>query len=134
MCSLQVGPIDVRLVATASTREQRERGLSNKLEPEPMLFWFGGTTTRQGFWMKDTPVPLSILFVDDKHKVVARFEMPTCKLDCPTYRPSVPYLFAVEAPSGVFSHTLIGETATLAEHAQARPSKSPTIPPGAAKG
>jgi uncharacterized membrane protein (UPF0127 family) len=56
-----------------------------------------------GFWMKDTPLPLSIAFVGEDERVVAILDMEPCESDpCPLYRPDDPYVLAVEANQGWF--------------------------------
>jgi uncharacterized protein len=65
-----------------------------------MAFVFAGPV-RGRFWMKDTPLPLSIAFWDRSGRVVATFEMPPCRTDpCPLYGPRVPFAGAVEANRG----------------------------------
>lgn len=54
-------------VELAETEEQHETGLQGRTELQDnagMLFVFDGNDTR-GFWMKDTEIPLDIIFIDD---------------------------------------------------------------------
>ena len=68
---------------------------------EGMAFLFPGRTTAT-FWMKDTPLPLSIAFVASR-RVVAIDEMRPCAAEpCPTYGPARPYTYAIEANAGWF--------------------------------
>jgi uncharacterized membrane protein (UPF0127 family) len=63
--------------------------------------------TRVSFWMKDTLVPLSIVWVRDGD-VVDVAEMQPCPAggDCPLYEPRDPeasFDLVVEAPGGTFT-------------------------------
>jgi uncharacterized protein len=98
------GPNQASLeVEVADTPDERERGLMGRdhlPEDQGMVcVWDEPTTSR--FWMKDTLIPLSIAFYDDR--VVAIMDMEPCEADpCPTYGPNVPYVGAVEANEGWF--------------------------------
>lgn len=68
-----------------------------------MVFLFPQPTTDR-FWMKDTTIPLSIAFWDERRRVVAILDMDPCSAGpCPTYGPYVPYDGAVEANQGYFA-------------------------------
>jgi uncharacterized membrane protein (UPF0127 family) len=65
-----------------------------------MLFVFEHPTT-SGFWMKNTLVPLSIVFFNAAGKRVRRLEMKPCRTEtCPIYDPMRVYRFALELPAG----------------------------------
>ena len=85
----------------ALTSEQRSRGLMRR-SPAPadgMLFVFPSNTTG-GFWMKDTLVPLRILFFDAAGERVRKLSMTPCKRDpCRVYEPGRRYRFALELPA-----------------------------------
>jgi uncharacterized membrane protein (UPF0127 family) len=86
----------------ARTSNQRSRGLMHRLKapPDGMLFVFPGATTG-GFWMKNTLVPLAIVFFDREGKQVRRLAMTPCRRDpCPVYSPERRYRFALELPAG----------------------------------
>ena len=82
----------------ALTSDQRNLGLMRR-SPAPadgMLFVFPSDTTG-GFWMKDTLVPLRILFFDAAGTRVRKFSMTPCRRDpCPVYDPGRRYRFALE--------------------------------------
>ena len=85
----------------AKTAAQRSRGLMNRTQApkDGMLFVFPGTTTG-GFWMKNTLVPLTIVFFDSAGKRVRKLSMVPCRKDpCPIYDPGRPYRFALELPA-----------------------------------
>jgi uncharacterized membrane protein (UPF0127 family) len=86
----------------ARTSNQRSRGLMNRVKApaDGMLFVFPGDTT-SGFWMKNTLVPLAIVFFDRQGKQVRRLAMTPCRRDpCPIYSPERRYRFALELPAG----------------------------------
>ena len=82
----------------ALTPGARSRGLMNR-DPAPrdgMLFVFPADTT-VGFWMKDTVVPLRILFFDATGARVRKLTMTPCRHDpCPVYEAGRKYRFALE--------------------------------------
>jgi len=56
-----------------------------------------------GFWMKDTLMPLDIAFFGADGSLVDLLSMVPCAGDpCPTYRPSGSYRSALEVPAGGF--------------------------------
>ena len=61
-----------------------------------MLFVFPETTTG-GFWMKNTLVPLTIVFFDSAGKRVRKLSMARAgRIRAPIYDPGRPYRFALE--------------------------------------
>ena len=61
-----------------------------------MLFVFQSDTTG-GFWMKNTLVPLTIVFFNADGKRVRKLSMTPCRQDsCPIYNPRRTYRFALE--------------------------------------
>jgi len=93
------------VVVVAETPRQRSQGLMGVTDLgglDGMLFVFQSESTG-GFWMKDTLIPLDIAFFDAGGVLVDVLTMEPCTADpCPSYRPSGPYLTAVEAPAGDF--------------------------------
>ena len=88
----------------ADTPELRQRGLMTVTDPalggfDGMLFRFDQDSTT-GFWMRNTPQPLSIAYLGVDGGVVSITEMAPCEdsPDCPEYPPSGPYRFTVEVP------------------------------------
>jgi len=82
----------------ALTSEERSVGLMNRRRApaDGMLFVFHRDTSG-AFWMKNTLVPLTIVFFDRDGKRVRRLSMTPCKADpCPVYEPGWRYRFALE--------------------------------------
>ena len=82
----------------ALTSATRSRGLMNRrLAPaDGMLFVFPGDTAG-GFWMKNTLVPLRIVFFKADGRRVRQLSMTPCRqVSCPVYSPGRTYRFALE--------------------------------------
>jgi uncharacterized membrane protein (UPF0127 family) len=84
-----------------------------------MLFIFP-SAQREGFWMKDTLIPLQIAFMvrttGQHYRVAKLIEMTPCHADpCTVYDPGVVYDVALEANSGWFTRNKIhiGSTGQL---------------------
>jgi uncharacterized protein len=101
----------------AKTSAQRSRGLMNRTRAprDGMLFVFPESTSG-GFWMKNTLVPLTIVFFDSAGKRVRKLSMVPCRNDpCPIYDPGRRYRFALELPaSDTRRAATIGPRAALA--------------------
>lgn len=100
--------IDVEI---ASEPEQRGYGLMNR-ESLPndagMVFlWFGPTSG--SFYMKDTLIPLSIAFFDERGRILKILDMKPCTKDpCKLYDPGVVYWGALEVNQGAFESWGVG--------------------------
>ena len=82
----------------ALTVAQRQRGLMFRrtVPRDGMLFVFP-TATSGGFWMKNTLVPLRIVFDDSRGRAVRTMRMTPCREDpCRIYDPQRQYRFALE--------------------------------------
>ena len=82
----------------AKTSAQRSLGLMHRRQvpTDGMLFVFP-VPTRGGFWMKNTLVPLTIVFFDSAGKRVRKLSMTPCREDpCRIYNPGRTYRFALE--------------------------------------
>ncbi len=92
-------------VEVADTPDERAEGLMHResLAPDAgMVFVFFEDTTT-GFWMKNTLIPLSIAFFDERGRIVRIMDMEPCEADpCPLYEPGVEYRGALEVNHGAF--------------------------------
>jgi len=83
-------------LALASASRARGLMLRRKAPADGMLFVFPEVESG-GFWMKNTLVPLTIVFFDADGKRVRRLAMTPCRGDpCPIYSPERRYCFALE--------------------------------------
>lgn len=117
------GPAGLQVAAgcllAAETAEQRGTGLMGVTDLggyDGMVFLFDEETT-SGFFMKDTPMPLSIAWFGDDGRFVSSVDMEPCPKgtdSCPTYSPTGPYRVALEAPKGGLPLLGIGPGSRLA--------------------
>ena len=86
-------------VEIADDNEKRTKGLMfrEKLnENEGMLFIFDNEET-QTFWMKNTLIPLDIIFIDKNFRIVDIKNAVPCKEElCPLYKSSKPAEYVLE--------------------------------------
>ena len=91
-------------VEVAAKQEERMKGLQLREhlgEDEGMLFIF--TNLRHhAFWMKDTYIPLDMIWLDHTRRVVDIAEnVPPCEVaPCPTYAPKEAALYVLEINAG----------------------------------
>ena len=89
----------------ADTPQLRQRGLMEVTDlgdgKAGMLFAFEAPNAGR-FWMRNTPMPLSIAFLADDGSLVSTADMAPCgdRDDCPTYGAAGPYAWALEVPRG----------------------------------
>ena len=96
-------------VQVAKSEEQKAKGLMDRVhlaEGEGMIFLFS-PPQRLSFWMKNTLIPLSIGFFDEKKKLLEMKEMspspgPVSDSNLPRYESSNPAAYALEVPQGWF--------------------------------
>ncbi len=102
-------------VEVASTPEQQRQGLMGRTAVEHgMLFTFTQPQVLT-FWMKDTLVPLDVLFFAADGSFVSYASMEPCTSDpCPTYESSLPALYGLEEPAGYVRSHGIGQGWKLA--------------------
>ena len=98
---IQIGPHTVQ-AEIAATDASRSYGLMNRQslpEDQGMLFVFDQVNAAC-FWMKNTPLPLSIAFIDAQGTIVNIADMQPYSLD--THCPTAPIAFALEMEQGWF--------------------------------
>ncbi len=102
--------VEVRLggdsitVALADEPALRSRGLMGVTDfgsLDGMLFSWGGDTVSSRFTMRNTLIPLRVVFFDSDGAFVSQADMVPCEVDeCPSYGAAGPYAFAIEFPAG----------------------------------
>jgi uncharacterized membrane protein (UPF0127 family) len=97
--------------------EQRARGLMEVTDLQGysgMAFVYDSDVTN-GFYMRNTPTPLSIAWIDSAGAVVSTADMAPCedKDGCPTYQAAGPYRTAIEVFQGGLDDLGIVEGATV---------------------
>jgi uncharacterized membrane protein (UPF0127 family) len=101
-----------RCALLAETAAQQGLGLMNRTDLggyDGMLFKFA-SDSNAAFYMKDTPLPLSIAFFDAAGQFVSTADMAPCihMPTCPTYAAARPYRWALEVPEGALPRLAIG--------------------------
>jgi uncharacterized membrane protein (UPF0127 family) len=96
---------DVCLLS-AETDAQRARGLMEVTDEElggydGMVFVYGADSSGS-FWMRNTPMPLSIAYFDEDRRLVSTVDMEPCADDpsCPSYPAGGAFRYALEVPQG----------------------------------
>lgn len=87
----------------AATDASRAYGLMNRAslpESHGMLFVYDRPSA-MCFWMKNTPLPLSIAFIDASGRIVTIADMQPLSLD--SHCPTEPALYALEMEQGWFA-------------------------------
>ena len=109
-----------RCALEAATAEQRAQGLMDVTDADlfgydGMLFRFEADTDTS-FFMRSTPLPLSIAWFDARGSFLGATDMPPCPDDvqeCPTYAPPRPFRVALEVPQGKLADLGVGAGAVL---------------------
>lgn len=90
-------------VEVARTTAEKSKGLMNRgtLGADSGMIFVWDSPIRTGFWMKDTPLPLSIAFIDGEGTIIDIQEMEAQSLN--QHAPGKPYMYAVEASRGYYA-------------------------------
>lgn len=99
---------DSVVLAVADTSTLRARGLMGVTDfgdVDGMLFTWDGELSTSSFTMRNTLVPLTVVFFDAAGDVVDFLDMVPCTAEpCASYTASAPYAYAVEFPQGRAVH------------------------------
>ena len=92
------------LVEVVADPETRALGLMHRpslRSDRGMVFLFPATDVHS-FWMKDTLIPLDMIWIDEGRRVVdVKANVPPCKADpCPSYTPAGVALYVLELAAG----------------------------------
>jgi uncharacterized membrane protein (UPF0127 family) len=94
--------VSVETVADDASRAQGLMYRDHLLPGTGMLFFF----PQEGeypFWMKNTRIPLDMIWIDSNHRVAhVKFDVPPCQtVDCPSYAPNAKAKYVLEVAGGV---------------------------------
>ncbi len=91
----------------ASTEQSRNYGLMfrNKLDKDNGMLFVFEKPAMPCFWMKNTPLPLTIAFIDKTGLITDLHDMPPYTKQ--SFCPSVPILYALEMNQGWFANNNI---------------------------
>jgi len=92
-------------VEIADNDEERARGLMfrDSMDASHGMLFIHESEEPQAYWMKNTHIPLDILYFDDKHKLVTQQrDVPPCSLGdrCPPYASNAPARYVLELNAG----------------------------------
>ncbi len=100
--SVKIGDAKV-LVELAVTPEEKAKGLMHReylAEDRGMLFIFENERT-PSFWMKNTLIPLDMVFINSDNKIVDILVAEPCKKDpCKSYTPKADAKYVLELNAG----------------------------------
>jgi uncharacterized membrane protein (UPF0127 family) len=101
-----------RCALLAQTALQQAKGLTGQQDLagyDGMLFAYP-TDTNTAFFMKDTPVPLTVAWFDTGGRLIGSTDMEPCldRADCPAYSSPRPFRYALQVPKGGLAALGIG--------------------------
>jgi uncharacterized membrane protein (UPF0127 family) len=106
----------------AMTEQQRQRGLMTVTDAtlggyDGMLFRWADADVSEPFYMRNTPVPLTVAYLDGHGQLVSAVDMAPCddSADCPLYPAAGPYRFSIEVPQGGLARLHIEPGATVTD-------------------
>lgn len=98
-------------VEIADSPKERDKGLMNRenLEHDTGMLFVFMEPQMLSFWMKNTKVPLDIIFFDADGNFVNGLTMEPCTKDpCPSYKAAALSAYALEVPKGYRADKKIG--------------------------
>ena len=91
-------------VEVVQKEEELRRGLQfrKSLDPDRGMLFIFQKSWPYAFWMKDTLIPLDMIWIDDARKIVyIEHDVPPCATDpCPSYPPKHEALYVLEINAG----------------------------------
>ena len=100
--TLNGATVKVAIAATRASRTQGLTGVTTMAADSGMLFVFADDR-QQSFWMKDTPIPLSIAFLDASKKVIFMADMAPNTTTVVGGFNAGPMRYAIEVNQGWFA-------------------------------
>jgi len=92
-------------VELANTTAEREMGLMcrENLDPQAGMFFIFPATGRHSFWMKNTLIPLDIIWINEENKIVfiSKDTKPCAVANCPLIFPNKDALYTLEINTGI---------------------------------
>jgi uncharacterized membrane protein (UPF0127 family) len=92
-------------VEVAADDELRAQGLMyrDQLRPGTGMLFFFAQDGEYPFWMKNTRIPLDMIWIDASHRIAAmHHDVPPCQIeDCPSYPPNATSRYVLEVAGGV---------------------------------
>jgi len=99
-------------VELAETNQEKKKGLMFRdelAENQGMLFIFN-QEGKHSFWMKNTKIPLDIVFINKDLEIVDLLRADPCNEEpCKSYIPKKEALYVLEVNKNKFSEDIIGE-------------------------
>ncbi len=99
-------------IELAITQEEKQIGLMNRnhLDKDKGMLFIYTTPQKASFWMKNTLIPLDIIWIDQDFNVVYIANAQSCKQDpCPIYNPDSEALYILEINSNLTKELNIKE-------------------------
>jgi uncharacterized membrane protein (UPF0127 family) len=94
-------PVTLALADESALRSRGLMGVTDLGALDGMLFSWGGEFVNSRFTMRNTLIPLHIVFFDADGVFVSQTDMAPCDVeDCPNYGAAGPYAYAIEFPAG----------------------------------
>jgi uncharacterized protein len=109
-------PVKVEVAADDENRAQGLMYRDHLAEDRGMIFVFPQKGD-YAFWMKNTIIPLDMIWIDEAKKVVhVAHDVPPCQADpCPSYPPGAQAQYVLEVAAGVAAkhHVVDGDVLTF---------------------
>ena len=104
-------------IELAKTQEERQRGLMHRqsLDENSGMFFIFDNEDLHSFWMKNTLVPLDIIWINKENKIVhIEHNVPPCIADpCSSYTPKEKAIYVLEVNGGLAEEYNFRESGTV---------------------